>query len=154
MRLATISRSSAVCALLAGLAGLAFAAEPAPKPLFDTSGFRPVVVLAETPVTSSKPVVSLTGVVFSRAALESVSVGPRTAALRPAEPRDLAAWRTLPEGAADAPTRTVFELRDVPLPRFGANDLELRVVDNDGRAADVHRITILRVLEPESGTRR
>ena len=153
MRHAAMSIPLVFVLLFVGDASHGFGAGTAKKPLFDTSGFRPVIALNETPVTTPKAVVTISGVVFSRATIDKVTIGDRTASTRPAEPKDLMKLQAIPDGAPDAPSRTYFEIRDVSLSRFGANDLELRAVDNDGRISDLHRITIVRVLNvpAESG---
>ena len=146
---------SIVC--FAALAGLFCASAVSAEPpadekrlVFDTSAYRPRIALQDVPATTHGAFVSVSGVVFSHAPLERVMLGERTAALREAEPKDLARLPRIPSGASDAPYRTFFEIADAPLPRLGANDLELTAYGNDGRISDTDRLTILR-LAPESG---
>lgn len=136
--------------LVTGLAcgamvGLALAAPPAKRALFNSTGFRPQVTLHDVAVTTDKPFVSITGVVFSRSAIDRVTIGDRTAATRQAEPKDLMNLQRVPDGATEAPYRTYFEVRDYNLPKFGANDIEIRGMDGEGRGSDVHRLTVVRL---------
>lgn len=125
--------------------------QPAPqtkRPIFDLSAFRPVVVLHDVQPVTEKGFLTVTGVVFSRAPIEKVSVGDRTASTRPAEPKDLIKLKQVPQGVADAPNRTYFEVPDAVLAQFGANDLDIVAFGNDGRVSDTHRVTVLRTLAP------
>lgn len=125
----------------------AASAAPATKrPIFDLSAFRPVVVLNEIPQVTDKAFVTVTGVVFSRAPIERVSVGDRTASTRPAEPKDLLKLTKVPTSVGEAPHRTYFEVPDAALANFGANDLEIVATGGDGRVSDTHRVTLIRTL--------
>lgn len=149
------ARTAVLLTLTALTASLALADGPntgqRKKPLFDTSMFRPVVVLHELPLVTDRAYVTVTGVVFSRTPVDRVSVGERLAMIRPAEPKDLVKIRKLPEGASDAPFRTYFEVPDAGLARLGANDLDIMAVTNDGRESSLHRITVIRALERAEG---
>ncbi len=118
------------------------------RPIFDLSAFRPVIVLHEVPQVTEKGFITVTGVVFSRAPIEKVSVGDRTASTRPAEPKDLVKLKQVPAGVADAPNRTYFEVPDAALALFGANDLDVVASGGDGRVSDTHRVTVLRSIAP------
>lgn len=123
-------------------------ATPAQKGLvFNTEAFRPQIVLHEMPRTTGAAFVTLSGVIFSRSAIDRVEVGNRTAVLRQAEPKDLVKIDRAPEGASDAPYRTYFEVPDAGLPRLGANDLTVRAFATDGRHSDLHRITVVRTAK-------
>ncbi|MFN7966672.1 MAG: hypothetical protein U0V87_13395 [Acidobacteriota bacterium] len=123
-------------------------APPAQKGLvFNTEAFRPRIVLHEMPRTTSAAFVTLSGVIFSRSAIDRVEVGNRTAVLRQAEPKDLVKIDRAPEGASDAPYRTYFEVPDAGLPRLGANDLTVRAFATDSRHSDLHRITVVRTAK-------
>ena len=113
--------------------------------------FRPQVVLHELPLVTDAAFVTVTGVVFSHAPIDRVTVGERTALLRPAEPKDLVKLTRVPAGATDAPFRTYFEVPDAGLPRVGVNDLAIRAVGTDGRVSDLHRVTVVRTTtKPEN----
>lgn len=118
------------------------------RAVFDLSAFRPLVVLHDMPQVTDKGFIAVTGVVFSRAPVEKVTVGERTASTRPAEPKDLLTLQRAPQGVADAPVRTFFEVPDALLARYGANDVEIVALSGDGRTSDRHRVTILRTLAP------
>ena len=128
--------------------GAAFAGSPdssnTKKPLFDTSMFRPRIVLHDVPVVTDESYTTISGIVFSRSPLDRVVVGERVALIRPAEPADLVKLRKLPEGASDAPFRVFFEVPDAGLAKLGANDLSIMAVTNDGRKSDQHRVTVIR----------
>jgi hypothetical protein len=113
--------------------------------------FRPIVVLHTPPLATDRPSVTIRGVVFSRAPLEQVTVGDRTATLREAAPADLTGLRRLPDGATDAPHRTYFEAIDIGLARFGVNDIEVRALASDGRVSDLHRVAVVRSVARASG---
>lgn len=138
-------RFSAIVMVVA-LAAPALAEAPAARPLFDTSAFRPQVVLYPVPMVTQNQFVTVSGVIFSRSQVEKVTVGERTATLRPAEPKDLVRFERVPEGASDAPFRTYFEVPDAALARAGANELEIRAFGVDQRVSDAHRITVVRSL--------
>jgi hypothetical protein len=131
---------------------LAQAPAPAPKPLFDTSAFRPQVALYPLPMVTPNAFVTVSGVIFSRAPIDRVTVGDRTAALRQAEPKDLVRLERAPQGASDAPFRTYFEVPDAGLARSGANEVEVRAHGSDGRVSDVHRLTIVRSITSSTTT--
>ena len=141
--------------LIAAVTALALAQAPDPqqapenKPLFNLEGYRPLVALHPIPATSSAAFVTVSGVVFSRVAIDRVTVGQRQALLRPAEPDDLVKLEKAPEGASDAPLRTYFEVPDAGLPRVGANELEMRAHGTDGRSSDLHQVTVIRVAAAE-----
>lgn len=146
-------RLSAVALVLAfALAAPLFAQAPQQpqekRPLFDTSAFRPQVVLYPVPMVTQNQFVTVSGVVFSRSQVEKVTVGERTATLRPAEPKDLVKLDRVPDGASDAPFRTYFEVPDAGLSRTGANDLEVRAYGADQRVSDAHRLTVVRSATP------
>lgn len=106
---------------------------------------RPLVAVYQLPLAVDGAFVTVSGVVFSRAPVDSVRVGERTATLRPAAPEDLVRFRRVPDGAADMTYRTYFEVPDAPLPELGAAELEVRAATTDGRYSDVHRLTIVRM---------
>ncbi len=142
--------------LLVTVIPLALAADP-PRDAkqhrspFNTEIFRPRVVLHELPLVTDAAFVTVTGVVFSHAPIDRVTVGERTALLRPAEPKDLVKLAKVPPGATDAPFRTYFEVPDAGLPDIGANDLLIRAVGTDGRVSDLHRVTVVRTTtKPEN----
>ncbi|RMG45287.1 MAG: hypothetical protein D6718_07755 [Acidobacteria bacterium] len=126
----------------------AFSAEPAEtassQPVFDTSMYRPTIVFLDAAESTDAAFVTVTGIVFSHAPIERVTVGERVAATRPAQPKDLMKLERVPEGATEAPFRTFFELQDAGLPRQGANDIEVRAHASDGRVSPLYRITIVR----------
>ena len=133
--------------LSTGAISIPLAANPdnaAKKPPFDTTAYRPIVVLQAPPLATDRPSVTIRGVVFSRAPLEQVTVGERTATLREAAPADLSNLRRLPDGATDAPHRTYFEAVDIGLGHFGVNDIDVRALASDGRASDLHRVAVVR----------
>lgn len=139
-------RRIAAAALAAGLVSSVFAAGPLATraPLFDKASFRPQVALLDVTPMTSAPVAGISGVVFSHAPLEKVTVGTRTAHVRPAEPRDLQRLVRMPLGASEAPYRTFFEVPDASLARIGANDIDIVAKGSDGRTSDAHRVTVLR----------
>ena len=148
-------RGSLLVLLLVTAIPLALAADPQQdgkhRSPFNTEIFRPQVVLHELPLVTDAAFVTVTGVVFSHAPIDRVTVGERTALLRPAEPKDLVKLAKVPPGATDAPFRTYFEVPDAGLPRIGANDLVIRAVGTDGRVSDLHRVTVVRTTtKPEN----
>ena len=142
-------RRSMLVLLLVTAIPLVLAADPADgkhRSPFNTEMFRPQVVLHEVPLVTDAAFVTVTGVVFSHAPIDRVTVGERTALLRPAEPKDLVKLAKVPPSATDAPFRTYFEVPDAGLPRIGVNDLEIRAWGTDGRKSDLHRVTVVRTL--------
>ncbi len=115
------------------------------KSLIDASRFRPMIAFHDFETTVDAEFVTLTGVVFSRAPIETLTVGERTATLRPAESKDLVSLARAPKGAPELPFRTAFEVPDAVLAKQGANDLDVVAVTADGKSSDVHRITVIRI---------
>lgn len=118
--------------------------DPNLKSPFDTSAYRPLVVFHDFDIVTTADRITLTGVVFSLAPVDRVTLGKRVARLRPAEPADLIRFETIPPGARDAPHRVFFEIPDVMLAHVGANDLDVRALSSDGRLSDLHRVTVIR----------
>lgn len=123
--------------------------DPNLKSPFDTSAYRPLVVFHTFDIVTHSDRITLTGVVFSRAPVDRVTLGKRVARLRPAEPADLIRFQTIPHGARDAPYRVYFEIPDVMLEHVGANDLDVRALSSDGRLSDLHRVTVIRTAALE-----
>ncbi|GAB4369305.1 MAG: hypothetical protein Kow0062_03110 [Acidobacteriota bacterium] len=126
------------------LCAFALAAGPTPTPVRPVE-VKPLIALYELPLSVTGEFVTVTGVVFSSAPVDSVRVGERTATLRPAAPEDLVRFRRVPDGAADMPYRTWFEVPDAPLRAEGPSVLEVRAATTDGRFSDVHRVTVVRL---------
>ena len=118
--------------------------DPNLKSPFDTSAYRPLVVFHDFDIVTTADRITLTGVVFSRAPVDRVTLGKRAARLRPAEPAELIRFQSIPPGARDAPYRVFFEIPDVMLEHVGANDLDVRALSSDGRLSDLHRVTVIR----------
>ncbi len=112
---------------------------------------KPQIAIYEMPLAVTGEFVTVSGVVFSRAPVDSVRVGERTATLRPAAPEDLVRFRRVPDGASDMPYRTIFEVPDTPLRAEGASVLEVRAATTDGRFSDVHRVTVVRMPPAQDG---
>jgi hypothetical protein len=139
-----------VAILFAGFASAAlFAATPGrggdERALIDASRFRPMVAFHELETVVDSEFVTISGVIFSRSPIETVTVGERAATLSPAESKDLVALPLAPKGASELPFRTAFEVPDAVLSRLGANDLDVRAMTTDGKSSDVHRVTVLRM---------
>lgn len=139
-------------AVLFGI-GLAVRAQEQPKPLFRTDEFRPIIVFQDLPTATSHSFVSIAGVVFSRAPVDSVTVSERSAQLRQAEPKDLVKLQRVPPGAVEMPFRTVFEVVDAALAKPGPNTLVIVASSSDGRVSETHRLTIVRVQSPPAANR-
>ncbi len=133
--------------LLAGLVSFTVLAQSGPESEhpFDTRGFKPLIVFHEFQLVTDNEYVTISGVVFSRAPLDRLTIGERSARIRPAEPKDLVRIKRAPAGAKDAPYRTYFEVPDAKLPRLGVNDLAVRAISADERRSDLHRVTVVRV---------
>ena len=119
-----------------------------PDTPFRDVGVRPLVAVYPVPLGVDGAFVTVSGVVFSHAPVDSVRVGDRTATLRPAAPEDLVRFHRVPDGAPDMTYRTYFEVPDAPLPKAGVTELEVRAATTDGRFSDVHRLTVVRMPRP------
>jgi len=147
------SVSGVLCTLLLAATATAAMAESsgvtavASRRLIDAPQFRPGIALHAIAPRGDAGFVTITGVVFSRSPIDRVTVGERAAVIRPAEAEDLNSLDRVPEGAAELPFRTFFEVPDAALGRVGANDLEIVAVTAEGRTSDIHRLTIVRAAE-------
>lgn len=121
-----------------------------PQTPFRLVDARPIVVLHEIPRSIDASFLTVTGVVFSRSPIEGVSVLDRAAMIRPAEPEDLVRIDRVPQGVADAPFRTYFEVPDAALDQPGVNGLEIRARTVDGRESNIHRVSVIRTTKAKT----
>lgn len=143
--LCTAVFASFLAVAIAGEDGGRFAV--AKRALIDSAQFRPAIALHDVRPATSSGFVTITGVVFSRSPIDRVTVGDRSAVIRPAEAADLVSLARTPDGATELPFRTFFEVPDAALTRVGANDLEIVAATAEGRRSDVHRLTLVRSAE-------